>query len=361
MPFKKKELRKEVVDIKMEEYISVGILMQNNDGHIAKCSYVADIIYQSVRDGLVGLSYLQNIPDTFIYIATYCLLLLNSARLRARQKERLARRNVKEISAPFHGMSGPELLPELSPFSSKDGDRQTKLVQHVEEKASIINLDENLSGQTLEGQKRKSESPLRLGKISKHKFCGHSPDIILPSDQLAGTSCTNPVSSCNLLPVLGLYAPNATQMESFQRNISRSYSRQSRRAIRPEFPFHIAPFPGAPNEMEPKDHEPTMSKFEVPDASAEAFPQWLKNSHSDSHIPLSLVLSLSLCLCFSPVSTRAHLVAGFSFGSDEFAPECCSCGLSESSMNFLLLRKNCIPAEDRNIEILERMNSKEKK
>ncbi|KAI8568577.1 hypothetical protein RHMOL_Rhmol02G0212100 [Rhododendron molle] len=210
------------------------------------------------------------------------------ARLRARQKERLARRNVEEISAPFDGMSGPESLPELPPFSSKDGDQRTKLVQRVEEKASIINLDENLCGQTLEGQKRKSESPLRLGKISKHKFSGHSPDVILPSDQLAGTSCTNPVSSCNLLPVLGLCAPNATQMESFQRNISRSYSRQSRRAIRPEFPFHIAPFPGAPNEMEPKDHEPTMSKFEVPDASAEAFPQWLKNSHSDSHIPLSL-------------------------------------------------------------------------
>ncbi|XP_028055461.1 protein CHROMATIN REMODELING 4 isoform X1 [Camellia sinensis] len=221
------------------------------------------------------------------------------AKLRARQKERLARRNLKELSAPTAGVSGPGSLPQLPSSSSKDGDQVAKLVQPVEEKGPTIDLDDNKCGQTLEGLKSKTESSLRLGKTSKHRPSGHSeipvkslahlsPDIFLPSDHLAGPSCTNSVPSSNLLPVLGLCAPNANQMESSQRNISRSYSRQGKQVVRPEFPFRIAPCSGTSNEMDVKSHKTTSDKFELPDASAEAFPQRLKNGNRDSYLPFNL-------------------------------------------------------------------------
>ncbi|CAL5346565.1 unnamed protein product [Camellia sinensis] len=221
------------------------------------------------------------------------------AKLRARQKEHLARRNLKELSAPTAGVSGPGSLPQLPSSSSKDGDQVAKLVQPVEEKGPTIDLDDNKCGQTLEGLKSKTESSLRLGKTSKHRPSGHSeipvkslahlsPDIFLPSDHLAGPSCTNSVPSSNLLPVLGLCAPNANQMESSQRNISRSCSRQGKQVVRPEFPFRIAPCSGTSNEMDVKSHKTTSDKFELPDASAEAFPQRLKNGNRDSYLPFNL-------------------------------------------------------------------------
>ncbi|KAL6992157.1 DNA helicase [Sarracenia purpurea var. burkii] len=217
------------------------------------------------------------------------------AKLRARQKERLAQRNRKEMSGPIDGVSGPESVTQLH---SKDGDQVSKLVQSVEGKGSSSNLDDNGCGQALEGRRSKIESLLRLGNISKHKLSshpdlpvkslGHSSDIFIPSDHLSGTSCTNPVPSSNMLPVLGLCAPNANQMESSQRNISRSYNRQTKRVIRSEFPFPIAPCSRILKETEGKGHEATLDKFELLDASVEALPQRLKNSNSENHLPLSL-------------------------------------------------------------------------
>ncbi|KAA8537227.1 hypothetical protein F0562_029705 [Nyssa sinensis] len=191
-----------------------------------------------------------------------------AAKLRARQKERLAQRNAIDASGRVEELSAPESFPQLRSSNVKDGVEVTALVQPVEEKASMIDLEDNRSGQTLEALKSKTDSISRQGKISKYKLSGHldlsakhqSPDIFLPSHHLQGTSYTNSLPSNNLLPVLGLCAPNANQMESSQRNFSRSYSRQSRQGIRPEFPFHIA----------------------------EVSQQWLKNSIPNNFLPFSL-------------------------------------------------------------------------
>uniref|UniRef100_A0A5B7BE01 Protein CHROMATIN REMODELING 4 n=1 Tax=Davidia involucrata TaxID=16924 RepID=A0A5B7BE01_DAVIN len=219
------------------------------------------------------------------------------AKLRARQKERLAHRNAIEASGPIE--SGPESLPQLPSSNAKDGVQVAGLVQPVEEKASMIDLEDNRFGQTLEALKSKTDSTSRQGKISKYKLSGHldlsakplghhSPDIFLPSRHLQGTSYTNSLPSNNLLPVLGLCAPNANQMESSQRNFSRSYGRQSRHGIRPEFPFHIAPCSGTSNEVDVKSQETASDKFKLPDASAEVSQQWLKNIIPDNYLPFSV-------------------------------------------------------------------------
>ncbi|XP_052203689.1 protein CHROMATIN REMODELING 4 isoform X3 [Diospyros lotus] len=232
------------------------------------------------------------------YTAAGRALKAKFARLRARQKDRLAQRNVKETPAPIDAVPGPVSLPQISLFNSKDRAQVVKLVQLVEEKPPMIDLEDDTCGQGLEGPNSKTNSPLRLGKISKHKLSGHPdlpvsslshrpPDIFLPSDQLPGPSCTDSIPSSNLLPVLGLCAPNASQLESSKRNFSKSYSRQSRQAMRPEFPFNIGPSSVTPNEMDIRGRETALDKFKLPDASMEAFPLWLKNSNPNNCLPIS--------------------------------------------------------------------------
>ncbi|CAK9136429.1 unnamed protein product [Ilex paraguariensis] len=147
--------------------------------------------------------------------------------------------------------------------------------------------------------KSKVGSSLRLGMMSKRKLGGqldvplkplghHSLDIYLPSHHLQETSHTNLVPNSNLLPVLGLCAPNANQIESSQRNFPRSYSRRSRQGVGPEFPFHIAPCSGTANEMDVKGHDTILAKFKLPDFSSEALSQQPNNSIPDNYLQFSL-------------------------------------------------------------------------
>ncbi|XP_057466317.1 protein CHROMATIN REMODELING 4-like isoform X2 [Actinidia eriantha] len=196
---------------------------------------------------------------------------------RARQKERLAQRNVKETSAPIDGVIQPESLHEVPVANSKDREQVTKSAQPAEWKAPVIDL---------EGPNSKPDSSLRMGKTLKPKLGGHLNLPVKSHDhQESGPSCANSVPSNNLLPVLGLCAPNATKMESSQRNFSGLYSRQ---VTRPEFPFHIAPCSGPSNDMDVKGHDPTFDKFKLPDASAEALRKHLKNSNPDNYLPFGL-------------------------------------------------------------------------
>ncbi|CAL5412836.1 unnamed protein product [Camellia sinensis] len=200
------------------------------------------------------------------------------ARLHARQKENLAQRNVKETFAPIDGFSGPESLPQVPLSNSKDGEQVTKLVQPVEENAPMTELDDNKCGQILEEPNSKTDSSSRKRKISTHELS------VGPRDHVLSTICSNSVPNNDLLPALGLCAPNANRMESSQKKISRSYSRQSRKVMRREIPFRIASCFGTSNEIGGKDHESNLGKFKLPDTSAEAFQQ-LKNSNPDNYIP----------------------------------------------------------------------------
>ncbi|KAM1688542.1 hypothetical protein ACFX2K_036399 [Malus domestica] len=180
------------------------------------------------------------------------------AKLRARQKERLAQRNAVEEPQPSEGP--PESLPQGPTNTSKDGDQATELVQFFRERPSVIDLEND----KLDAPKAKTDSPSRLGRLLKHKN-SHlglsvnsldymSPDMFLPSHQVPGTSL---LPSNNLLPVLGLCAPNASQIVSSNKKFSRSNGRQ--KGGRPEFPFSLAPQSGTLNETEVNGDDTKLS------------------------------------------------------------------------------------------------------
>ncbi|GLT98846.1 hypothetical protein SLE2022_163230 [Rubroshorea leprosula] len=216
------------------------------------------------------------------------------AKLRARQKERLAKRNVIGESHPSEVLPGPSSVP-LCPAIDKDGERITQSNQPDNEKSSEIDLEDDRVSQPLDAPKSRTDPVLRLGKISKNRVSsqldlsanpvGQSfPDKILPSYHHWGTSYPN-FPANNLLPVLGLCAPNAYQLDSSHRNFSRSNIRQSRAGTGPEFPFSLASSSGASIEREAKCQE-NMEKFKLPDTSPEILHKRLKSSNLDSWLPL---------------------------------------------------------------------------
>lgn len=225
--------------------------------------------------------------------------MLNSAKLRARQKERLAQRNAIEDSRTNDRMPGFESHPpQCPPINAKDGEPATGLVQSVKEKSLIIDLEDN---------NPKSDSPIRLGRLSKNKLSNHldlsvnpldhpSPDIYLSRHQLHEKNYTNSALANNFLPVLGLCAPHANQIESSHRNFSRSNGKQSRAGAGPEFPFSLAPQSGSLIETEVKDLETLSNRVKISDASTDILHQHLKSSYPDGCLPFSLVVfQISLC------------------------------------------------------------------
>ncbi|GMN64032.1 hypothetical protein TIFTF001_033108 [Ficus carica] len=218
------------------------------------------------------------------------------AKLRVRQKERLARRNAVEESLPTPTEQLPhESAPHCPLNNAEDcGEQASGPVQSAAEKSLIIDLEDK----QYDAPKRKSDSPLRLGRLSKNKISSHldcsvnpldhpSPDMFLPSHQLMGTNYTNSSFTSNLLPVLGLCAPNASQIESSHKKFSRSNGRQSRPGPGPEFPFSLAPQLGNLSEMD-INVETLANRMKLSDASPDFLQQHLKSGISDGRLPLSL-------------------------------------------------------------------------
>lgn len=238
-------------------------------------------------------------------------LLFNSAKLRARQKERLARRNAVEESRPGGVIPEPESHPQC-PGNDKGGDQVTEVVQDVRDKSPVIDLEDHKVTQPSDPPKSKGDSALRLGRPSKHKMSSHSDlainplghsssDVLFPSHHYQGTSHTISLPANNLLPVLGLCAPNAKQLESSQKNLSKSNSRQSRSAARPEFPFSLAPCAGTSVETDLKGQESDRDKQKLQDASAEFSQHCLRSDMPDNRLPFNPVLSLD------PYSDDIHI------------------------------------------------------
>lgn len=241
------------------------------------------------------------------------LFALYSAKLRARQKERLAQRSAIERSCNVEGPSVTQPLLPFPPFNSKDMDQVTRLAQHVREKAPVIDLEDGKISLPLEAMKTSADSNVRLGRQSKHRShldlsgraLGHpSPDIFLPSHHYQGASYTNLVPNNNLLPVLGLCAPNATQLESSHKNFSRSNVRQARLGVGPEFPFRLAPCSGTSMDLDIKGHENALDKLRLPDVSTDLPQPQHKNNNPDNCSPFGPVCSLPtshqyvcICLC----------------------------------------------------------------
>ncbi|CAK7355848.1 unnamed protein product [Dovyalis caffra] len=213
------------------------------------------------------------------------------AKLRARQKERLARRNAIEVFRLNEGLPVPELVPQVPPTNKTDVDQAVEFAQQGGVKSFVIDLEDDEFSQP-DATKSNADATIKLGHLSSHKLSGHldlsmnslghpSFDTILPTHQNKGTGNTNLLSSNNVLPVLGLCAPNANQLDLLQKNSSRLKSRQNKPVPGPEFPFSLAPCSGTSIETDIKHQETTSDKPKLLDAAAEVSQQQLKNNLSD--------------------------------------------------------------------------------
>lgn len=213
------------------------------------------------------------------------------AKLRARQKERLARRNAIGASGPMEGQVGQESLNHLLPPQAHDVNLMNVPSQHGEEKHVAMNVNNNSCLKSSETEKNMGDSTSRLGKL-KHKLhynidllsSGHPlADIPQSSNHAQNMSYINSVADKHLLPVLGLCAPNAHQMEAPQRNFSKSNNRQNRQGLGLEFPT-IAPPPELSAEMFAKGFP---RRFRLPDLPLDPSQQPPKNSLPGSYLPFN--------------------------------------------------------------------------
>lgn len=202
--------------------------------------------------------------------------LFDSAKLRARQKERLARRDVTESSTPVQRPDGLVFIPSFHE------DNQTAIPSRcAEEKPRVVDVEDNNHYQTV-GRNSMTDSALKLGRMSKQKFNypldlpamstgRHLPELPRDYDQMQGTSSIDAVRN-NLLPVIGLCAPNApNKMEMLHRKVPRPY-RQFKQGIGLDFPLPASCSASGPsNEISGKGNE--------------AAPYLLPDLPGTSHVP----------------------------------------------------------------------------
>lgn len=191
-------------------------------------------------------------------------------RLRARQKERLAKRNAMETSAPIEGSAGTQSLPQLLQSQAQDGNQSALSIQPSEDNSS-------------EEQKHKTDSTLRLVKLPKSKLNEHlgQPNVG------EGTSYMNSEAENPNPLVIGLCAPNASPMEASLRKFSRSYNRKNRLGLGPDLLPSIASCPTTSDEMGTKAHETMSGRFKLPDPPLDVTQSRPKISISDLYHPFN--------------------------------------------------------------------------
>ena len=238
------------------------------------------------------------------FTALFTFILMNSAKLRARQKERLAKRNAMEESFLREGVTlhGSLLHPQYPHINAADSDQAPGSLETNKERTAVFILEDDKLVQSADAPKSQINSTSRLGRISRHTISSKldlavgpieysSADNCPPSQHFLGTSHANSVP-INLLPVLGLCAPNANQHETSRKSLSRSNCKQSRTGAGPDFPFKLSPCSG------------TLSGTDI--GGAEAMP--------DKELPTSSVERLQGHLLFAQVnfvSFSVQFVDGF--------------------------------------------------
>ncbi|XP_010536742.1 PREDICTED: protein CHROMATIN REMODELING 4-like isoform X2 [Tarenaya hassleriana] len=183
------------------------------------------------------------------------------AKLRARQKKRLAERHAVEESRPDRTFQEPELQPEAA-----------KQVQENHHMIDLEDSDATIQSDALNG---KSDSTPTLGKPTNLKIYNSSdptPDYHDPSN--------------NFL-VLGLCAPNFSQPKFSRRINSRSSGRQNRAVRGPDFPFSLPPTSGRSLSVEREANEQEATLGQLPqDVQEEAPQQPIRNNNLDGRLPL---------------------------------------------------------------------------
>ncbi|KAK9133798.1 hypothetical protein Scep_013326 [Stephania cephalantha] len=224
------------------------------------------------------------------------------AKLRARQKERLARRDVMKDFCLTEPQLGPDQPSQFLGISANGGESSTMPIETEGAQALVIDLD----AYSTEAPKYRSDSSSKSTKVSKQgckvdlnaqlDLSVIPPDFALPSHQSQSSSCAVPAN--NLLPVLGLCAPNANQLESAHRNRSEcfnlpksSYSQSRASKILPDFPFRLSAAAGTSGDTEVKGHESAGDAYALldapPDFSKRALNSILDSCFSSSSYRLS--------------------------------------------------------------------------
>ncbi|XP_026391813.1 protein CHROMATIN REMODELING 4-like [Papaver somniferum] len=211
------------------------------------------------------------------------------SKLRTRQKERVALSKVIKESCPTsEEQFGP--LPPTSPS-----------VETVKEEASAVDLEDNNSNQSqpVDTPNNKNMSVSKHSRTSKQGFrsrLSYSLDYppVRPRPPLSHEYFLQSMNSMsyvptdpNLLPVLGLCAPNASQLQSAQRNKNENCNlpRLNSGKIRagtslPDFPFHLN------SGAEASSGRKTKGK-EIAEETADVLPSCLKSSIPDGGFPFS--------------------------------------------------------------------------
>jgi chromodomain-helicase-DNA-binding protein 4 len=193
-------------------------------------------------------------------------------KLRARQKERLAKRN--EIDQ-VDELARLEPVPQLAAPFDHDVSLMARLDELVKDKATKMKSEINKNCQSPE------QARVKTVKVSsKHKSASSQIPVV---DQ----------SNMDLLPVLGLCAPNAKQhimvessSSSPQKNVSRKQNH--RRESGSDYRFRLAPCSVDLNDI--KNPETISDKFKFHEAGpSEAFKQEMKNNGIPNHfLPFNL-------------------------------------------------------------------------
>ncbi|XP_042042461.1 protein CHROMATIN REMODELING 4-like [Salvia splendens] len=177
-------------------------------------------------------------------------------KLRLRQKERLSRRDVTESSTPVQRPDGVVSIPN----AHEDSQMATQS-RCAEEKPTLVNVDNNNRSQPV-GRNSMTDSALKLGRMSKEKT-NFPLEFSRNYDQMQATSSIDAMRN-NLLPVIGLCAPNApNNMEKLHRKAPRPY-RQFKQGIGLDFPLPSSCSASGPsNEISGKGSE--MAPYMLPD------------------------------------------------------------------------------------------------
>ncbi|KAJ6853287.1 protein CHROMATIN REMODELING 4-like [Iris pallida] len=229
-----------------------------------------------------------------VYTAAGRALKEKYAKLRARQKERIAQRHNKDVPC---SIDKPELLTQS--FISTFKEEQSLGNKHLDDTGDIspMKLEEPRSSQPSDS--KRSNSTAKVGR-SKHrrylnahwdpsaKATGNiSPDIFLPSHEFQSADFANPMPSANLLPVLGLCAPNASQVNltprSFHSPLGQPLSNPEQRKgsmKMTEVPCPPVTTTGYLNDANFVGQE-TDGNQSLPDFSGEALRYRLKNTIPD--------------------------------------------------------------------------------
>nr|CAD1819092.1 unnamed protein product [Ananas comosus var. bracteatus] len=203
------------------------------------------------------------------------------AKLRARQKDRIARRHTMEISSS----TGPQEMTELQPIPPSLNDGEALNVRNIVQETRLqgypINQEETMSESTTKTEK--------FLKNTQKKYRSTNLDLsirIARSNPSEITGAPNSMPPPHLLPVLGLCAPTADEVNAYRN--SRSVSSQSEKRGTgngmSELPF--MPTPNADHSTEPNINGKTAAQGSMPPHTlGEALHLRLKNIIPNSYFP----------------------------------------------------------------------------